>query len=127
MVEESRKHGGLADPEFSYFTATDVVNTVKQLTAYAHHEAFDTRYVACFDGRYISLGVFSQGPRGSLTPLLKGTLLPCQGQHGNKARRALLGWLIEAQLKKKTGENHFVPRVLRQLPDRGLPHRMKGA
>lgn len=111
----------------SLFKAMDakVYSTMKQMTTYAHSEVFDTRYVASFDGKHLFLGVFSQGPKGNSVPLLKATMLPCHGDQGHHARKALLGWLIEAKVEKGKGGNHCIPRVLRQFPERGLAHRVK--
>lgn len=98
-------------------------STIKQMTTYAQSDAFDTCYIACFDGPYLFLGVFSPGP-GRL-PLLKGTLLPCHGDRGHHARKALLGWLIEARIEKQRGKNHRVPRfAARKQPSRSLAHRI---
>ncbi len=38
------------------------------------------------------------------------TLVSCQGANGNKARKALLGWLIEAFTLKQAGLNHHIRR-----------------
>lgn len=81
---------------------------MKQLVTYAHSEQFDSRYAALFDGSHLFLGIFSEGL--TRVPLLKGTLLPCHGNQGRNARKALLGWLIEAKLEKQQGRNHAVRR-----------------
>jgi hypothetical protein len=104
----------------SLFDSTSALSVIKQITCYAHSESYDTRYVGLFDINYLFLGVFEQSPRPKERPLLKGTLVPCQGAHGTKARRALLGWLLEARDKKQRGQNHHVPRaVKREQPQRG--------
>ncbi|KAH6617496.1 hypothetical protein F5144DRAFT_606995 [Chaetomium tenue] len=81
---------------------------MKQLATYAHSKQFDSRYAALFDGSHLFLGIFSEGP--TPVPLLKGTLLPCHDDQGRHARKALLGWLIEAKLEKQQGRNCAVSR-----------------
>ncbi len=97
--------------------SSDILNIIKQATAYSHNVKFGTRYIALFDGRYLFLGVFSQGTNDA--PLLEGTLVPCLGEKGGDARKALLGWLIEAKTQSQRGQNHSI----RQVPARAQPTR----
>ncbi|KAH6847369.1 hypothetical protein B0I37DRAFT_374891 [Chaetomium sp. MPI-CAGE-AT-0009] len=78
---------------------------MSQVSKYARSQVFNTNYVALFDSNYLFLCVFDQQ-----NPVaLKGTLIPCQGPKSNIARRAFLGWLIEAWEKKCEGENFRAP------------------
>ncbi|KAK3291582.1 uncharacterized protein B0H64DRAFT_248290 [Chaetomium fimeti] len=122
---ETRAHAADREGEsqetfFAYLNGEDY-RAIKQITSYVHSHDFNTRYAALFDGVYLFLGVFSEGT--SRTPLLKGTLLPCHGTEGCHARKALLGWLIQAKMDKKNGRNNFVQRVPLKLPPRGHAHR----
>ncbi len=96
---------------------------IKQITAYAQSNGFNTRYLALFDGHYLFLGVFSEGKSSLGIPLLSGTLIPCHGKEVCHARKALLGWLIEAKLEKEKGRNNSLGRFPKQMPARGYAHR----
>lgn len=109
--------GRLAPDTYFKGGGTREYPVIQQMSNYAQNDMFDTRYVSLFDGIYLFLGIFSEGTNG--VPALKGTLLPCRGDEGRHARKALLGWLIEAKMEKTNGHNHFVGRVPRDLPPRG--------
>ena len=96
----------------------DMVNTVKQLTAYARNQSFDTCYVGSFDGEHLLLCIFSQD--AETNPLMRATIVPCQGDRGVNARKALLGWLIEARKEKRRGNNEGlgVGPPIKKLPAR---------
>ncbi|KAK3897195.1 hypothetical protein C8A05DRAFT_19987 [Staphylotrichum tortipilum] len=110
-------------------TATNVfseenkmINSVKQLTAYARNVKFNTRYVAAlFDGKYLLLCTFDQDAK--TVPLMTGTLLPCHGNKGINTRKALLGWLIEAHNGSQAGGNRGLGPgpVMKKLPARPKP------
>ncbi|KAK4149468.1 hypothetical protein C8A00DRAFT_18848, partial [Chaetomidium leptoderma] len=71
---------------------------MSQVARYARTETFNTNYVALFDSDYLFLGVFDRTDPYSM----KGTLVSCSDRD---ARRALLGWLIEAWEKEEAGQN----------------------
>ena len=78
---------------------------MSQIAKYSRSTYFNTNYVALFDSKHLFLCVFDrQDPSG-----LKATLVPCQEEGNNLARRALLGWLIEAWEKELAGENSHAP------------------
>lgn len=85
------------------FSENTMMNSIKQLTAYARNEVFNARYVALFDGQHLLLCIFSQD--ANKLPLMTGTLVPCHGTKGANARKALLGWLVEAKNQKEAKKN----------------------
>ncbi|KAH6621552.1 hypothetical protein B0J18DRAFT_481190 [Chaetomium sp. MPI-SDFR-AT-0129] len=107
----------------------EILSPMKQITTYGQSENFDTQYVACFDGRTLFLGVLLPGPESTTAPFIRGTVLSCQGglaENGKGheyARKALLGWLIEARLEQRADKNHHVPRKLEPRPLRQAKER----
>ncbi|KAH6622641.1 hypothetical protein F5144DRAFT_632098 [Chaetomium tenue] len=92
----------------SLFDGRPILSMIKQITCYVKLPFYDTRYASLYDGNFLFLGVFELPPQQDSLPILKGTLIPCHGKHNDKARRALLGWLVEAWEKKQRGENHHL-------------------
>jgi hypothetical protein len=76
---------------------------MSQVAKYARNVAFNTNYVALFDSGFLFLGIFSLDEKD--TYFMKGTLIPCQGSASKDARKALLGWLVEAWENKLAGRN----------------------
>ncbi|KAH6635844.1 hypothetical protein F5144DRAFT_565602 [Chaetomium tenue] len=76
-----------------------------QAAKYARNTHFNTNYVALFDSNYLFLCVFSREDPSHL----RATLVPCQGKNNVDARRALLGWLIEAWEENREGRNSHAP------------------
>ena len=94
--QSSRQAGAVEDGRLgldipSLFDEQSALSMIKQITCYAHSEWYDTRYVSLFGINYLFLGVFERPTRPTDRPLLKGTLVPCQGEQGSEVRRALLG------------------------------------
>jgi hypothetical protein len=97
----------------SSFTDLDILPIIRQITNYAQIEFFKTRYACLYDGNFLFLGVFESPAQQTALPILRGTLIPCLGGQNNTARRALLGWLIEAWNKKQAGQNDHINETKR--------------
>ncbi|EAQ84162.1 predicted protein [Chaetomium globosum CBS 148.51] len=95
------------------FANLSILSIIKQITNYVQIPTYGTRYASLYDGKYLFLGVFETPPQPTDRPILKGTLVPCTGAENTQARRALLGWLIEAWEKKQRGENENIAETQR--------------
>ncbi|KAK0739491.1 hypothetical protein B0T21DRAFT_436373 [Apiosordaria backusii] len=74
-----------------------------QLSKYAREANFNTNYAGLFDSNHLFLTVYSTTDHYAI----RGTIVPCDSKN---ARKALLGWLIEAWEAECDGKNRVSPR-----------------